>query len=229
MLGIPNPTKFVIEPKNFQNINANRPFSQEDSYTAVANKIGALYHESINDTLSLLDYSVLEKAVSCMLNSHNIFIIAVSVSLDMTWNFKRNMQRLGKTVILEQNSAEQFCSALSATPQDCAIVVTYSGSPHRVLEEVTMLHNNKVPIILLTGIGDNSVRPFADYILDISTRERLFSKIGNFSTEVSVHLLLDILYSCYFSAHYNENWKKRLDTAHYIESARSSKNEIMKE
>lgn len=215
--------------RHFQNVDANRPFSPGDSQTAVANKIAALYTESISDTMSLINYEVLEQAVKCMLRSRNILIMALSISLDCTWLFKRNMQRLQKNVLIETSNAEQLCTAMAATPDDCVIMVTYSGSPTKILEEAQILHNNHVPIILLTGLGENSVRPLADYVLDITTRERLYSKIGNFSTEVSVHLLLDILYSCYFAADYEQNWKTRLTVAKEMEKYRSSRNEIMRE
>lgn len=89
-----------------------------------------------------------------MLRSRNIYL-----SLDCTWLFKRNMQRLGKTVLLESNNAEQLCTVLSATVEDCAIIVTYSGSPVRIQDEAKVLHDKGVPIILLTGLGDNPVRP----------------------------------------------------------------------
>ena len=164
-----------------------------------------------------------------MLRSRNIYLVAVSISLDCTWLFKRNMQRLGKTVLLESNNAEQLCTVLSATVEDCAIIVTYSGSPVRIQDEAKVLHDKGVPIILLTGLGDNPVRPLADYTLNVTTRERLYSKVGNFSTNVSVHLLLDILYSCYFAADYEKNWKNRLEIAQKMEQYRSSRNEIMKE
>lgn len=215
--------------EHFQNVDANRPFTPDDSQTAVANKIAALHRESISDTMSLLDYEVLEKAVDCMLRSRNIYLVAVSISLDCTWLFKRNMQRLGKTVLLESNNAEQLCTVLSATPEDCALIVTYSGSPTRIRDEANVLHEMGVPIILLTGLVDNAVRPLADYVLNVTTRERLYSKVGNFSTNVSVHLLLDILYSCYFAADYEKNWKNRLEIAQKMEQYRSSRNEIMRE
>ena len=142
-------------------MDANRPFSPGDSQTAVANKIAALHRESIADTMSLLDYDVLEKAVDCMLRSRNIYLVAVSISLDCTWLFNRNMQRLGKTVLLESNNADQLCTVLSATPEDCALIVTYSGSPTRIRDEANVLHEMGVPIILLTGL----VVPLLPYLL----------------------------------------------------------------
>ena len=90
-------------------------------------------------------------------------------------------------------------------------------------------HEQKVPIILLTGLVDNEVRHYTDYVLDVTTRERLYSKIGNFSSNASVHLLLDILYACYFAADYEKNWKNRLEIAQKMEQYRSSRNEIMRE
>lgn len=215
--------------QHFQHVDANRPFAPGDSPTVTANKIAALHRESISDTMSLIDYDVLEKAVACMIRSRNIYLAAVSISLDCTWLFKRNMQRIGKNVFLEANNAEQLCTILSATEEDCAIIVTYSGSPLRIRDEAKVLHEKGVPIILLTGLGDNPVRPLADYVFDVTTRERLYSKVGNFSTNVSVHLLLDILYSCYFAADYEKNWERRMEISQKAEQYRSSRNEIMRE
>ena len=215
--------------RHFQQVDANRPFAAGDSTSVVANKIAALHTESIADTMSLLDYEVVEEVVACMQRSRNILVMALGISLDCTWLFKRKMQRLGKNVFLEPSNAEQLCTAMAATPEDCVIMVSYSGSPANILNEARVLHDNGVPIILLTGLGDNAVRPLAAYVLDITTRERLYSKIGSFSTEVSVHLLLDILYACFFAAHYEQNWRTRLSIAHEIDKHRFSQNEIMRE
>ena len=144
--------------RHFNKIDANCPFSKLDNQTTIANKIAALHIESIQDTMALLDYNQLQKAVDCLLKAQNIYLVGVSVSLDCTWLFKRNMQRIGMT-----------------------------------------------------------------------TRERLSSKIGNFTTEVSVHLILDILYSCYFAENYEKNWNMRLYIAHQVEQYRPSKNQIMME
>lgn len=164
-----------------------------------------------------------------LLAARNIYLVGVSVSLDCTLLFKRKMHRLGKTVLMESNQGELLFLLLSAAQQDCAIVVSYSGTTKRTVEAMTILHQNGVPTILLTGLGQNAMRPMADCVLHMTTRERLSSKIGNFTTEVSAQLLLDILYACYFAADYDKNWDKRLQMTRQAELYRHSDNQIMKE
>ena len=215
--------------RHFQKIDANRPFDKGDSQTVIANKIATLHQESIQDTMALLNYDELQKAAALLLAARNIYLVGVSISLDCTLLFKRKMQRLGKTVLMESNQGELLFLLLSAAQQDCAIVVSYSGTTKRTVEAMTILHQNGVPTILLTGLGQNALRPMADCVLNMTTRERLSSKIGNFTTEVSVQLLLDILYACYFAADYDQNWDRRLQMTRQAELYRHSDNQIMKE
>ena len=215
--------------RHFQKIDANRPFDAGDSQTVIANKIATLHQESIQDSMALLDYAQLQKAVSLLLAARNIFLVGVSVSLDCTLLFKRKMQRLGKTVLMESNQGELLFLLLSAAPQDCAIVVSYSGTTKRIVDSVEILHQNGVPTILITGLGQNPLLEKVDCVLHMTTRERLSSKIGNFTTEVSAQLLLDILYGCYFAKDYRTNWENRLRMTRQAELYRHSDNQIMKE
>ena len=215
--------------RHFNKIDANCPFSKSDNQTTIANKIAALHVESIQDTMALLDYNQLQKAVNCLLKAQNIYLVGVSVSLDCTWLFKRNMQRNGKNVILESNQGELFFSLFSATKNDCAIIVSYSGTTKRVVDAMSILNKQNVPTILITGLGNNDITENASHVIHMTTRERLSSKIGNFTTEVSIHLILDILYSCYFAENYEKNWDMRLYIAHQVEQYRPSKNQIMME
>jgi hypothetical protein len=52
----------------------------------------------------------------------------------------------------------------------------------------------------------------------ISSREKLYSKIANFSTEESINYILNTLFSCYFSQNYEENLKNKIAKTIKIES-----------
>lgn len=59
--------------------------------------------------------------------------------------------------------------------------------------------------ISLTSIGDNPIATNSDCSLKITTREKLYSKIGNFTSTTSVIYLLNLLYSIVFTADYEMN------------------------
>ena len=61
----------------------------------------------------------------------------------------------------------------------------------------------------------------------MSTKESLFHNLGDFSTHLSIHFILDILYSTYFLMNYNENYEVKLQNTKSLEKNRSSNNFII--
>ena len=63
----------------------------------------------------------------------------------------------------------------------------------------------------------------------MTTREKIHSKIKSYSTETSLKYLLDLLYSCVYARHYDENNKKRIIACAAGEVSRESELDVMKE
>lgn len=57
---------------------------------------------------------------------------------------------------------------------------------------------NSVPIIAITSFGENSLTQYATCKLTISTKESIYRNLGDYSSHLSMSLLLDVLYSSYF-------------------------------
>ena len=103
-------------------------------------------------------------------------------------------------------------------------------SPKRAAVSTLRYFKRKgVSIIVITSLGDNDLRKYGDVVLNISTREKLYSKIGGFVNENSIKLILDILYACYFELNYDDNLNKRINISKESETTRFSSLDIMKE
>ena len=61
---------------HFQNLDPNHPFDNQDKNTVIANKIGQLYHEIVDDTLKLISHDALQNAINCLNKSDIISIHA---------------------------------------------------------------------------------------------------------------------------------------------------------
>ena len=79
-----------------------------------------------------------------------------------------------------------------------------------------------------TSIGDNTLSKHADCTLRVATREKLYSKIGSFSSTGSITFLLDILYSCVFSKNYQKNLEYKINISKYYDQ-RQSPNKVIEE
>ena len=88
-------------------INPNVPFKDGDSIYRVANKLGILYKETIDDTLSLLHHDLFQKAIQILMQSENIHIYSKGTALNIAESFKEKLMKIGKNVYIVSNTNYQ--------------------------------------------------------------------------------------------------------------------------
>ncbi len=214
---------------HFQEIDANLPFQRGDPIMAIAGKIAALRKEAIDDTRSLLSHDALQKATLYMRKASSVGVYAVSNNLILAREFQHNMTRIGKKVELCQLQGETVYKAYMAERTSCALIISYSGETPVLVRGAEILKRHKIPVILITNIGESSLSKMADCVLRICTRERQYSKIATFTTDSSIAYLLDVLYSCLFVLAYEKNLQMKIDAGRVIELGRESTVEIIRE
>lgn len=214
---------------HFHHINPNYPFERNDNIQKIASKITLLAQETMTDTLSLIEHDSLQKAVQLLKKANNIHLAAISYCLMLGQMFQMDMMRIGVYVnICHINGEELFTPAIIHN-NDCMIIISYSGEIKQLCYLAKMLKQKGVQIIVITSLGDNELKNYADVVLNISTREKLYSKIAGYSNQYSIKLILDIIYSCYFALDYQTNLKKRIHISKNAEIGRTSTLNIMKE
>lgn len=221
-------SELVYLDGHFQNINPNIPFLETHNTMQIANIMTSLMEETAQDTFSLVALETLEEVASILDKADTIFIYATENNLFLAQSFKYKMLRIQKRVVLEEFYGNQVYSTYVMGKKDCGIVISYSGEG-RILESARRLQEMQVPCIAITSIGDNSLKRLATHPLSISSREKLHSKIASFTTEYSISLLLNILYSCVFSKQYADNSILKVERTKEIESARISNSPILSE
>jgi len=211
---------------HFSSIDANYPFDEHDTVMTVANKMALLNQNTISDTLSLINYDDLQRATNMLDTATHIKVFSMNHNLLICYDFKTKMNRIGKHVSL--CTVDPQFEAVNSTSETCAIVISYSGESEAIVGLLPFLKRKKTPIIVLTSIGENTLTKYADCILRITTRERLYSKIGSFTTNDSICFLLDVLYASVFSKDYKKNLEFKTNISKYFDHRKSS-NEVMQE
>lgn len=201
-------------------VDVNLPFNEHDNFLRIASKLGNLNKNTIEDTLQLLDYSQLQKAVKIINESREVKIFAMTNNLELCHDFDSKMKRIQKNVTL--CTVDSRYEAANSDSNTCAIIISYSGETDTIIELVPLLQQRGTKIIAITGLGSNSVSKKAHSILRISTREKLISKIAPFSTNTSICFLLDVLYSSFFSLRYKENLEYKINISKSYDHRRGS-------
>jgi len=213
--------------RQFGTIDANIPFAEGDSIHKIANKLGALYEETVKDTLSLLHHDLLQRAVAMIAKSESIHVYSYGTALNIAESFKEKMMKIGKNVYITNNLNYQRYEVNCLSQKDCVIFISYSGETKSIIEMAETCVYKRIPFLTLTSYGENTLSKLGGANLYISTRENLTRNIANFNSNLSINFLLDVLYSVYFSMDYARNFEYKLSLARKKESNRSSTNPIL--
>lgn len=218
------------QESHYSDIDANLPFSQQDSTEDIIRKVSDLQVESILDTADLMEPVLVEQAVMRILNAGRIIIFGMSPNSLVAQLFRRKMETIGRMVEVP-SSDESGTYAYSLRKSDLAVVVSYSGNNEKrePMRYIRILEQNQVPMIGITGGGKNYIREHIDCVLTMSSREKLYSKISNFSTEASLASIFNILYSCCFAKDYQRNLEYKIHNSTDLEYRRNASLNEMQE
>ena len=214
---------------NFKNIDANYPFTYQDKNIVIANKIGILYKETIDDTLSLIDNDVLLRATNILKKSKIIYVCSSGVQSELASVFRDKMAKIGKIVVIDNKLDDMFYAACYAGENCCFLMISYSGETEMLLRVAKKVNEKNIPSIAITSFGKNTLSSLIDCCINLSTREKLITNLGSFGINISTMFLLDILYANCFNLNYEGNIENKLKYSFEFEKYRHSENPILHE
>ena len=205
-------------------IDVNFPFEENDTHPMICHKLASLSEEVIADTIKLIDFNELDKIVDLLYQYHDIDIYGSGNSLLAAMSFQHKMMRIARNVNLKILHGEQVFLSYNSDQKRIAMIISYSGETHELIQIAQTLKEKKTPIIVLTSIGDNHLSHYADYILNIGSREKIFTKIAPFASQASMEYLLNVIFACIFQKDYKQNiqnkisYDKKNDSRHPLSS-----------
>lgn len=188
-----------------QEVDANIPFVVNDDIMNIAYNLCVLERETIQDTYSLISHDDLQKAIRLLRNCKYIDVYSRSVHMHIVHSFQERMYILHRHVQLCSLSDELDSTYLMSDQNHCAIIISYSGHAPHIKHLIETLRKKQTSIIAITNLEDNELSLLADVTLRMSSRELIYTKIADFASSLSLKYILDILYSCIFSIHYQQN------------------------
>ena len=202
-------------------VDYNFPFDENDRTSEILDRIQQLQTETIRETRDLIDTQIMNKAAERIINGKNIVIFSRSPNSYYAGAFARKLCSIG---CLARTAASGESGLISAAlgKEDCAIIISYSGNnpTKEPIDKIKILKSNHVPLIGITSGGENYIRKQIDCVLTMASRERLYTKIANYSSEESLGFLLNCLFSCVFAKNYRKNKNFKLLNSRMLEQER---------
>lgn len=193
-------------------IDANYPFTAEDSPKIIADKLAKLNVQQIIKAQQSLDYNMLGRVVRNISRKKIIYLLGMGHSYATMANFSERMSRIGHITISSADIGMALCYAADINQDGYAIVASHSGMTDNVLNIIKILHQNQTPTLLLTG---NPVSPMVQYATEVccipsSESFAMKEKIESFGFQTALHYILDCIYSMVFALDYKANTEKSL-------------------
>lgn len=159
--------------------------------------------KAIENTMSLFNLGELEKAVNAMVKAKRIDFYGVSSSHFVAMDGCNKFLRINKTCFTGGDPHYQLITASTLTPNDVAVLVSYSGTTIDTIETMNVVKRSGATTISITKYGDTPLNMLADIRLYADSTETLL-RSGAMSSRIGMLTIIDVLFTAVASKMYDE-------------------------
>ena len=159
--------------------------------------------KAIENTFAIMDVPALEAAVDRLCAARRIDFYGLGTSGFVALDACNKFQRCNKLAIAHSDPHGQLLSALTLTPEDVAVLISYSGDTTDMLSLARHIREQGTTIISLTRYGKNPLSEMADIRLYSSSTETLL-RSGAMSSRIAQLAVIDTLYTAVCSRIFDE-------------------------
>ena len=181
-----------------------KEIARSDSMEEIIDKITYLNMVTLEESRQLLDVSVLRRCVGLLSRAKTIYLFGMGASLCAAKDAYLKFLRLNKMAMINEDWHSQLLQARNATPEDVALVISYSGATVEIIECMKELKANGTPTIAITRCVQSPVSELAEEVLYTAANESLF-RSGAMSSRMSQLNIVDILYTALANESYEES------------------------
>lgn len=175
---------------NFLNV-----VTDQSSNANIVDKIVKSNIVNIKNTTKNININEIEKASQWIINSKETVIFGLGGSAGIAAEAYNMFLKTPVNIKFNQDYHIQLALAGKMSSNDCAIIISHSGSSEDILRVVKILKSNNVRIIAITSFDNTKLTSKADiYFLSI-TDEFKYDDIPIYSRRIPQMLILDILFT----------------------------------
>lgn len=199
----------------FSEINAQpEPFEVEDIQPGASPEAAMLnlYQcdvTAIKKTMEINDSKELGRAVEALSKARRIDFYGAGCSGLAGMDACNKFSRINKVAIAHTDLHNQLLTAMTLSPGDVAIVISFSGETTDIINVANEIRATGATLISLTKFGSPTLAAMADIRLYTASTET-FLRSGAMSSRIAQLFVLDTLYSAVCSRDY-EQVKAHLD------------------
>jgi DNA-binding MurR/RpiR family transcriptional regulator len=191
-------------------VNVNyMDISQTDDLCKIINNVSTNNMQSIENTLKILDYDELNKAVEAIIKARRIHFYGVGGSGIVAQDAQCKFLRISKDCHAYTDPHQQIFAAAGLNEEDVAFFISYSGETKDIIETLDLVNRIGATTIGLTRYGKNPVSSRAKIKLSVTSSETMLRSSAT-SSRIAQLNIIDIIYTAVAGKTYGQI-KKYLD------------------
>lgn len=165
-----------------------------DSPEIFSNKIFNVISEGLQDTLKVLNFSELAKAIDTLATARHIDAYGLGGSAIIAADIEHRFMRFGIPIRSYSDPHLQLASAALLKPGDVVVAISHTGASIDILNSVKLAKDSNATIIAITSYMKSPVAKLADICLYGMSRETSYRSEATASR--IIHLaIVDLLYT----------------------------------
>lgn len=185
---------------------------EDDTLDQVAMKVLASNQGAITKTYKLLNMQDISTAVDWMISAGRVSFFGVGASMVSALEAKNRFMRITPKVDMALDVHLQSMSAALLTPNDLAVVISYSGTTKDTVAIAQTAKEAGAKLICITRFTKSPLASLCDLRLLCGANEGPLQG-GSMSAKLSQLFLLELLYMEYFRRTYSHSSENKALTA----------------
>lgn len=170
--------------------------SLQESTVGICENIYHFFIRSLEESLSILDYALIEKAVDALVHaSHICFIGAGTSGISARYAYSRFF-RIGLSCVSEADSTLYRMRVATLRPGDVLFAISSSGRSSDIVRCAMIAKKNQVKVISLSDFAISPLTKNSDINLFTTPRNASLFQDIDMPLVVSQITMIDALYSC---------------------------------
>lgn len=192
-----------------------RDIEPDESMYSIVQKTTNNSIQSLRDTAEIVNYDMLERAVSALLKAKTVHFFGIGASSIIATDAQQKLLRINKAATAFTDAHLVAALIANANEDDVVFGISFSGETPEVVNMMSLAKERGVKTISLTRFGQSTVATLSDIHLFTSySNEAPFRSAATSSRIAQLHLI-DILFLCMASQQYEE-------TVDYIDKTREA-------
>lgn len=188
----------------------------EDSLEVVSKKIVNNIELTLEETLDLIDFKTVLKAIEAIKQGEMIYLFGVGASAIVALDFQQKLVRINKKCTFYLDYHLGLASSCHITSKDVVIAFSYQGQTKEVNEAVRQAKENGATCIGITRCLTNPLHSLVDILITLPNTENGI-RVGAVKSRYTQLLIVDILFAAIAKENFDVTERYLVDTREVIE------------